>query len=66
MFEYIYFARPDSHIFGRNVHTIRKGFGRKLAEENPVKADVVIPVPDSGVPATLGYSSIQVFLMKTA
>ncbi len=56
VFEYIYFARPDSHIFGRNVHTIRKGFGRKLAEENPVKADVVIPVPDSGVPAALGYS----------
>lgn len=56
VFEYIYFARPDSYVFGRNVHTIRKGFGRKLAGENPVKADVVIPVPDSGVPAALGYS----------
>lgn len=56
VFEYIYFARPDSYVFGRNVHMIRKGFGRKLAEENPVDADVVIPVPDSGVPAALGYS----------
>ncbi|MDH5509909.1 MAG: amidophosphoribosyltransferase [Nitrospinota bacterium] len=54
--EFIYFARPDSNIFGANVHSIRKQFGRQLALEMPVKADVVIPVPDSGVVAALGYA----------
>lgn len=56
IFEFIYFARPDSMVFGQNVYTIRKAFGRRLAMENPVDADVVIPVPDSGVPAALGYA----------
>lgn len=56
IFEYIYFARPDSTIFGNFVYDIRKKLGEKLAEENPVEADIVIPVPDSGVVATLGYS----------
>lgn len=56
VFELIYFARPDSDIFGHNVHLIRKGFGRQLAREAPVEADVVIPVPDSGIPAALGYA----------
>lgn len=57
IFEFIYFARPDSNIFGsRNVDAIRKELGRQLARENPVDADIVIPVPDSGVPAALGYS----------
>lgn len=56
IFEFIYFARPDSMVFGQNVYTIRKAFGRQLAKENPVDADVVIPVPDSGVPAALGYA----------
>jgi amidophosphoribosyltransferase len=56
IFEYIYFARPDSMVFGQNVYTIRKSFGEKLAHEDSVKADVVIPVPDSGVPAAVGYS----------
>ncbi len=56
IFEYIYFARPDSHIFKRDVYPIRKGFGRQLAREHPVDADVVIPVPDSGVPAAIGYA----------
>jgi amidophosphoribosyltransferase len=56
IFEYIYFARPDSHVFDRDVFPIRKGFGRQLAMEQPVEADVVIPVPDSGVPAAVGYS----------
>lgn len=56
IFEYIYFARPDSHVFDRDVYTIRKGFGRQLALEHPVEADVVIPVPDSGVPAAIGYA----------
>lgn len=56
IFEYIYFARPDSTIFGENVHTIRKELGRQLAREKPVKADVVIPVPDSGISAAMGYA----------
>ncbi len=56
IFEYIYFARPDSVVFGRNVYSIRKEFGRQLARETGVPADVVIPVPDSGVPAALGYA----------
>src|SRR3989338_4094236 len=56
IFEYIYFARPDSHIFGRDVYPIRKGFGQQLAREHPVDADVVIPVPDSGVHAAIGYA----------
>jgi len=56
IFEFIYFARPDSYVFGQNVYTIRKDFGRQLARETDVAADVVIPVPDSGVPAALGYA----------
>jgi len=56
VFEYIYFARPDSNVFGKNVYVVRKEMGRELAKELPVKADMVIPVPDSGVAAALGYS----------
>ncbi|NOZ68163.1 MAG: amidophosphoribosyltransferase [Deferribacteres bacterium] len=57
IFEFIYFARPDSNIFGNlNVDAIRKELGRQLARENPIDADIVIPVPDSGVPAALGYA----------
>lgn len=56
IFELIYFSRPDSDIFGHNVHLIRKAFGRQLAREAPVEADVVIPVPDSGIPAALGFA----------
>jgi amidophosphoribosyltransferase len=56
VFEHIYFARPDSNIFGENVYQNREQMGRELAKELPVDADVVIPVPDSGVAAALGYS----------
>ena len=56
IFEFIYFARPDSMVFGQNVYSIRTEFGRQLARETKVAADVVIPVPDSGVPAALGYA----------
>lgn len=56
IFEYVYFARPDSIVFDRDVYEIRKGFGRMLAKDQPVEADMVIPVPDSGVPAAIGYS----------
>ncbi len=56
IFEFVYFARPDSKIFGKSVYEVRKEFGRLLARENPVEADIVIPVPDSGVVPALGYS----------
>jgi amidophosphoribosyltransferase len=56
VFEYIYFARPDSNVFGKNVYSVRKQMGRELAKELPVDADMVVPVPDSGVAAALGYS----------
>lgn len=56
IFEFIYFARPDSTVFGSNVYEMRKGFGKQLAREHPVEADMVIPVPDSGVPAAIGYA----------
>ena len=56
LFEFVYFARPDSLIDGVTVYEARKNLGRRLADEHPVDADVVIPVPDSGVPATIGYA----------
>jgi len=56
VFEYIYFARPDSTLEGRNVYEARKRIGAELARESPVEADLVVPVPDSGVPASIGYS----------
>ncbi|MBN2455150.1 MAG: amidophosphoribosyltransferase [Sedimentisphaerales bacterium] len=55
-FEHIYFAKQNSTIFGENVHEFRKKLGRKLAKEHPAKADVVIPVPDSGTSAAIGYA----------
>ena len=56
IFEYIYFARPDSLVFGKNVYAVRKELGRQLAREHPAEVDMVIPVPDSGVPAAIGYA----------
>ncbi|MTI17625.1 amidophosphoribosyltransferase [Rhodobacteraceae bacterium RKSG542] len=56
IFEYIYFSRPDSVLDGRSVYDVRKSFGSILARETHVEADVVVPVPDSGVPAALGYA----------
>lgn len=57
IFEHVYFSRPDSTVFGRPVQTSREAMGRQLAREAPVQADVVVPVPDSGVTAALGYSA---------
>jgi amidophosphoribosyltransferase len=57
VFEYVYFARPDSKLGGKSVYDVRKSFGRTLAREHPIEADVVVPVPDSGVPAAIGYAS---------
>ncbi len=56
VFEYIYFSRPDSIVGGRSVYEVRKNMGRQLASESECDADVVIPVPDSGVPAAIGYA----------
>jgi len=56
LFEYIYFSRPDSILDGKSVYDCRKSFGRLLAKELPIDADIVVPVPDSGVPAALGFS----------
>src|SRR5262249_55452705 len=57
IFEYIYFARPDSVADGHNVYEVRKAIGAQLAKESPVACDVVVPVPDSGVPAALGFAA---------
>lgn len=56
IFEHVYFARPDSDVFSQNVAEVRKRFGARLAIEHPVEADIVVPVPDSGVFAALGYA----------
>jgi len=56
IFEHVYFARPDSLVFGRPVNQSRDLLGRLLAQEHPAQADIVVPVPDSGVPAAIGYS----------
>lgn len=56
IFEYIYFARPDSIVHGRSVYDVRKAFGVELARETEVNADVIVPIPDSGVPAALGFA----------
>ncbi len=56
LFEYVYFARPDSIVGGRSVYTARKRMGINLAKESPLEADVVVPVPDGGTPAALGFS----------
>lgn len=57
IFEMVYFARPDSLILGKKVNEVRRKLGKILAQEHPVKADVVIPVPDSAIPAALGFAS---------
>jgi amidophosphoribosyltransferase len=56
IFEYVYFARPDSRVFGQSVYQTRKNMGMELARIKPVEADMVIPVPDGGVPAAIGYA----------
>tara|TARA_B100000989_G_scaffold220461_1_gene168287 strand:- start:1736 stop:3199 length:1464 start_codon:yes stop_codon:yes gene_type:complete len=56
IFEYIYFSRPDSIVGGENIYDCRKAMGRQLALESSIEADMIVPIPDSGVPAALGYS----------
>jgi amidophosphoribosyltransferase len=57
IFEHVYFARPDSYVFGQSVNEVRTAFGRQLAAEQPAAADVVVPIPDSGVCAATGYAN---------
>ncbi len=64
IFEHVYFARPDSIFGGSSVYQVRKRLGRQLAMEGPVDADIVIPVPDSGVPAALGFSEASGILFE--
>ena len=56
IFEHVYFARPDSYVFGRSVNEARTELGRQLARESRVEADVVVPMPDSGVCAAVGFA----------
>lgn len=57
VFEFVYFARPDSHLYGRSIHAARHQMGTVLAEEHPADADVVVPVPESGIPAAQGFAA---------
>jgi amidophosphoribosyltransferase len=66
IFEHVYFSRPDSVVFGRSVQTSRELLGRLLAREHPVDADIVVPVPDSGVPAATGFAEESGIPMKMA
>jgi len=56
IFEFVYFARPDSQLLGKSVYDVRKNFGTQLAKEYPVEADVVIPVPETAIPSAIGYA----------
>ena len=64
IFEHVYFARPDSYVFGESVNEIRTEFGRRLAREAGVDADVVVPIPDSGVCGAIGYSEASLLPMR--
>jgi amidophosphoribosyltransferase len=64
IFEHVYFARPDSYVFGESVNEIRTEFGRRLARESGVDADVVVPIPDSGVCGAIGYSEASDIPMR--
>jgi amidophosphoribosyltransferase len=57
LFEFVYFARPDSQMYGRSIHGARHQMGRVLATEHPAEADVVVPVPESGIPAAQGFAA---------
>src|SRR5690606_13454685 len=59
LFEFIYFARPDSVIYDTSLYAARERMGMELAPGHPVEADIVVPVPDSGIPAALGYSKVS-------
>ena len=64
VFEHVYFARPDSYVFGESVNEVRTDLGRRLAREAPVEADVIVPIPDSGVCAAVGYAEASGIPMR--
>jgi amidophosphoribosyltransferase len=64
IFEHVYFARPDSYVFGESVNEVRTNLGRRLAREAHVDADVVVPIPDSGVCAAVGFAEISGIPMR--
>ncbi len=64
IFEFIYFARPDSFLFNRNVYEVRKSLGAQLARESPAAVDMIVPIPDSGFPAALGYAAESKTLLE--
>ncbi|MBI2221060.1 MAG: amidophosphoribosyltransferase [Acidobacteria bacterium] len=64
IFEHVYFARPDSYVFGESVNEIRTNFGRQLAKESPVDSDVIVPIPDSGVCAATGFAETSGVMMQ--
>jgi amidophosphoribosyltransferase len=64
IFEHVYFSRPDSYVFGESVNEVRTEFGRRLARESGVEADVVVPIPDSGVCAAIGYAEASGLPMR--
>ncbi len=66
IFEHVYFSRPDSMVFGRSVQASREMLGRFLAREHPADADLVVPVPDSGVPAATGFAEESGIPLKIA
>ena len=66
IFEHVYFSRPDSLVFGRSVQASREMLGRLLAQQHPVQADLVVPVPDSGVPAAIGFAEESGIPLKMA
>jgi len=57
IFEFVYFARPDSHLLGKSVYSVRRNFGVQLAKEYPLRADVIIPVPETAIPVAIGYAN---------
>src|SRR6187397_1146355 len=64
IFEHVYFSRPDSYVFGESVNEVRTEFGRRLARESAVEADVIVPIPDSGVCAAIGFSDASGIPMR--
>jgi amidophosphoribosyltransferase len=58
IFEFIYFARPDSHIYGKSIYNVRQGMGRLLAQQLPTEADIIVGVPESAIPHAIGYSQV--------